>query len=87
MSPHSSPVRAGDVEGRCSGDWTAGIIVDQIGIPDVPPGDYVVGFRWDCEETTQVWSGYRGALDLWCKFTPHLRCALLTSSLAMAAPV
>jgi hypothetical protein len=48
-----SPVRAGDVEGRCSGDWTSGMIVDQVGIPaDVPPGDYVVGFRWDCEEVS-----------------------------------
>ena len=53
----SSPVRPGDVEGRCSGDWTGGMIVDTVAIPaDLEAGDYVLGWRWDCEETTQVWS-------------------------------
>lgn len=43
--PGKSPVRAGDVEGRCSGDWTSGMIVDQIVIPvDLKPGDYVLGW-------------------------------------------
>jgi len=47
----------GEVQGECSGDWTNGVIVDQIVIPkDLVPGAYVVGWRWDCEETTQVWS-------------------------------
>ena len=31
-------------------------IVDEVRVPDVPPGDYVVGFRWDCETSSQVWS-------------------------------
>lgn len=22
---------------------------------DLPPGDYVVGWRWDCEQTPQIW--------------------------------
>ena len=30
--------------------------VDKV-IVDVPPGDYVLGWRWDCEHTPQVWSG------------------------------
>jgi len=30
-------------------------IVDLIQVPDVPPGDYVVGFRYDAEQTSQVW--------------------------------
>ncbi len=48
---------ADDVLGACSGDWTAGRIVDQVVVPkDLPPGDYVLGWRWDCEETSQVWS-------------------------------
>eukprot|EP01047_Picozoa_sp_COSAG01_P081749 COSAG01_NODE_16425_length_1237_cov_1.265378_3_plen_103_part_00 len=39
-----SPVRSGDVEGRCSGDWTGGTIVDVVQIPaDLPTGDYVIG--------------------------------------------
>ena len=26
-------------------------------IPDnIPLGDYVLGWRWDCEESTQVWA-------------------------------
>ena len=44
-------------QGACSGDWTAGSIVDQVRVPaDLKPGDYVLGWRWDCEESTQVWS-------------------------------
>ena len=32
-------------------------IVDQLRLPaDLPTGDYVLGWRWDCEESTQVWS-------------------------------
>lgn len=46
-----------DVEGDCSGDWTGGVIVDKVLIPaDLTPGDYVLGWRWDCEETDQVWA-------------------------------
>jgi len=46
-----------DVEGACSGDWTGGVIVDKVLIPeDLPAGDYVLGWRWDCEESSQVWS-------------------------------
>ena len=32
-------------------------IVDQVQVPaDIEPGDYVLSFRWDCEQTPQVWS-------------------------------
>ena len=42
--------RTGDIEGDCSGDWTGGQIIDEVIIPkDLPSGEYVVGFRWDCE--------------------------------------
>ena len=43
----------------CSGMWGPYdlLIVDTVQIPkNLTPGDYVVGFRWDCEESTQVWS-------------------------------
>lgn len=30
-------------------------IVDKVHVPKVPPGDYAVSFRWDCEQTSQVW--------------------------------
>jgi len=42
----------------CSGERPFRVsIVDVLAIPDhVPPGEYVVGFRWDVEETAQVWN-------------------------------
>merc|ERR1712166_43878 len=49
--------RAADTQGLCSGNWVAGQIADSATIPStLPAGDYVVGWRYDCEETDQVWS-------------------------------
>jgi len=31
-------------------------VVDKVEVPDVPPGEYVVSARWDCEQTAQIWS-------------------------------
>merc|ERR1711974_214447 len=31
-------------------------IVDKLIVPDVPPGEYVVQGRWDCEQTPQIWT-------------------------------
>jgi len=32
-------------------------IVDMVKIPDdLPAGPYVLGWRWDCEESNQIWS-------------------------------
>ena len=32
-------------------------IEDRLKVPkELPPGDYVLGWRWDCEESTQVWA-------------------------------
>ena len=43
-------------QGACSGDWTAGLIADRVAVPEgLPAGDYVLGWRYDCEETAQVW--------------------------------
>jgi len=45
------------IEGRCSGDFIGGQIVDHVVIPkDLPKGDWVVGFRWDCEQSAQIWA-------------------------------
>ena len=46
---------------ECSG-WGVGDlfrleIVDTLRLPvDLPPGEWVLGWRWDCEESTQVWA-------------------------------
>ena len=32
-------------------------IVDEVRVPPVPPGEYVVRWRWDCEQSPQIWSG------------------------------
>ena len=29
-------------------------VYDQVKVPQVPPGKYVVGFRYDCDATAQV---------------------------------
>ena len=44
--------------GVCSGRFTYDVnIVDTLAIPaDTPPGKYVLGLRWDCEKSAQVWS-------------------------------
>jgi len=43
----------------CSGMWGPYNlqIVDTLALPDsLPPGDYVLGWRWDCEESSQIWA-------------------------------
>lgn len=30
--------------------------MDKVKVPQLPPGDYVVSFRWDSEQTPQVWA-------------------------------
>merc|ERR1712002_981597 len=35
-------------------NWT---LMDEVVVPsDLAPGDYVLSFRWDCEQTPQVWN-------------------------------
>lgn len=44
--------------GQCQGERPFNVaIVDILQIPPtITPGQYVLGFRWDCEETAQIWS-------------------------------
>ena len=43
--------------GKCSGrDPYNTLISDELIVPkDLPPGEYVLGIRWDCEKSAQVW--------------------------------
>jgi len=31
-------------------------IVDKVKVPNIPPGEYILSSRWDCEQTPQIWS-------------------------------
>lgn len=31
-------------------------IVDLVKVPELPVGDYALSFRWDCEQTPQIWA-------------------------------
>ena len=44
--------------GKCEGvDWNGYAVKDVVKIPEnLPPGKYILGFRYDCEATAQVWS-------------------------------
>lgn len=55
--PDGNPLHKcdGDGMGQCSSDWVVGVISDHVHIPnDLPGGEYVLSWRWDCEETAQV---------------------------------
>merc|ERR1711920_423377 len=53
-TPQSNPLAT---EGMCSGEWLTNItFYDQLRVPEhLEPGEYVLGFRWDCESSAQVW--------------------------------
>lgn len=41
----------------CAGQATGLQIIDYVRVPaGLASGDYVLGWRWDCEATAQVWS-------------------------------
>ncbi len=44
-------------QGICSGEWIVNITMyDYLRVPQhLPAGSYVLGFRWDCESSAQVW--------------------------------
>jgi len=56
------PCDEGDTPGLCSGNQgnhpgNAVAVVDTVKVPgDLPAGEYVLGWRMDCEATAQVWS-------------------------------
>jgi hypothetical protein len=48
---------AGLYQGECSGMWEHNITMyDYLRVPEhLKPGEYVLGFRWDCETSAQIW--------------------------------
>ena len=55
------PCDEGDKPGLCSGNlpgtYGAVGIMDSIKVPsDLKPGKYILGWRYDCEATAQVWT-------------------------------
>ena len=49
--------RGGGVDHSCTADkYHAFSVVDEVLIPTgIEPGDYLLSWRWDCEQTTQIW--------------------------------
>ena len=44
----------------CEGTFPFGVnVIHELEVPDVPRGDYVLGFRYDSENTAQVWQQVR----------------------------
>ena len=59
LPPAPSTGPTGQVtDGYCSGEFPYNVMVlDTIEIPaGLAKGDYVLGFRWDCEKSAQVWA-------------------------------
>jgi len=51
--PEASPGISGFKAKKGAWDWS---IMDLVHIPEnIDAGDYLLGWRWDCEESTQVW--------------------------------
>jgi len=44
--------------GPCAGNWPTTVnVMDQVRVPaHLPAGEYVLGWRWDCEQTAQIWA-------------------------------
>ena len=41
-------------QGTCAGEWISNITMyDSLKVPVVKPGEWVLGFRWDCESSAQ----------------------------------
>jgi len=55
--PNPVPDKNMLTEGQCSGEWFTNItFYDYLTVPEhLEAGDYVLGFRWDCESSAQVW--------------------------------
>ena len=49
-----APLKNGD---GCCHTTAYMAIIDKVKVPQVPAGDYVVRWRWDCEQSPQIWSG------------------------------
>lgn len=49
-----APVKNGE---GCCHTTAYNALVDKVHVPQVPPGEYVVRWRWDCEQSPQIWSG------------------------------
>jgi len=61
VNPKDCNIYGKRYKNNCSVDETAAqtlqwSVVDKVRVPQVPPGDYVVSFRWDAEQTPQVWT-------------------------------
>ena len=56
--PRTAPKAAWDASSPlCEGTFPFGVnIIHELEVPAVPSGEYVLGFRYDSENTAQVWA-------------------------------
>ena len=55
--PQANPAFAPPCDGCDGVDWNVHAVRDMVVVPsNLPAGDYVLGYRYDCEATAQVWS-------------------------------
>ena len=56
VAPVAAAGKLGLQQGLCTGEWINNItIYDRLRVPQVAAGEYVLGFRYDCESSAQVW--------------------------------
>ena len=73
--------------GLCDGERPFGVsVIDVLKIPeDVKPGAYVLGFRWDVEETAQVWSSCSDITIVAAEPATKYQCEKTTSGMKCVA--
>jgi hypothetical protein len=80
-----------DSSALCEGTFPFGVnVIHELEVPHVPSGEYVLGFRYDSENTAQVWQQVRGCDEMHARAldtTDHsLTCAMACSARTSPSP-
>jgi hypothetical protein len=76
------------VEGKCSGDFISGSIVDHVVIPkSLAPGDYVLGWRWDVRGSDHDHHHHANPRPLTLPCSAALLCSALSTCCIPLSPL